>query len=100
MNKKISQPTSKPQALPKHNPKSYESTPENRRFNSIDAPKSCSSAHQVMIAHERLRFELEFALEPDFEVIERSLQVLKNQHEADQAIVRRVIDLMVEAGAA
>lgn len=100
MNKKISQPTSKPQALPKHNPKSYESTPENRRFNSIDAPKPCYPSHQLKIARERLYFELEFALEPDLELIERSFQILKEQHEADQAIVRRVIDLMVEEGVA
>lgn len=52
------------------------------------------------IAQERLRFELEFASEPDFDAIERSLQILKEQHDADQAIVSRVIALMAEEGAA
>jgi hypothetical protein len=47
------------------------------------------------IAHDRIRFELEFAVIPDRSLVDRSLLCL-----ADRDVVRRAIDLMIEEGAA
>jgi len=45
--------------------------------NDTSIPSKPNTPHNRAIAQERLRFELEFALEPDFDAIELLLQALQ-----------------------